>query len=312
MRSLHIPAASLLSTIPKNCLNLFVDDNLDMKRFLYLVLLFNLSAYSQGYVPFPEKDFTWHTHRSVWNNPAFDEYYCIGDTIRINDTLYSEIYFTMVSPEGILLVNNRLVWYLRQDTAQKKVYIKPDATGAEVLLYDFDIRVGDTLKIPTGLDSVNWTYGVLDNIDTIDYGSTPRRRYRLHNECIEFNWIEGIGCECSPFFFDYCLTDTYFELFGTYDSCICDMSYLDIIILESEMISIFPNPISRPLNLSVSNNGNNIRTIRIFSIDGVELFSQLTADTCIHLDETIFKRGVYFLLISTDKGQISIEKLIIY
>ncbi len=177
-------------------------------RFL-LVFLLLASKFSFGqssvYHPLPDSNAHW-TETSFWlywgtpPTPVYAWYtvFTEGDTV-INSQGYTKIYETgswgAFGPQ--LFYSYEYKGAYRQDTALRKVYIVPPSGSLEVLLYDFDLSIGDTLPSTFGGVSYN---EVLD-IDSVLVGTAWHKRFLLNQlgwgstGIIDTNYalIEGVG-----------------------------------------------------------------------------------------------------------------------
>jgi hypothetical protein len=129
-----------------------------MKRILFLCFLFlQLLSHAQKskYIPFPSKMIS---YGYIYHGRSDYEFYSVyraeinGDTI-FNGIHYSKYYLAEKFPdnENTNPYPNTSGTYLkfaggiRNDLATKKVYLYSLGTNTEELLYDFDLKVGDTL-----------------------------------------------------------------------------------------------------------------------------------------------------------------------
>jgi hypothetical protein len=84
---------------------------------------------------------------------------------------------------------------------QKKVWLKLDGIANEILLYDFDLLVGDTVPISYFDNSQIPSVNVVDSIYTENYGGVVRTVYRINRNGSCFGHkvylIEGIGSKSS-------------------------------------------------------------------------------------------------------------------
>jgi hypothetical protein len=179
------------------------------KLLLLLPVLFPIISFSQStvYHPFPQDSVIWREDcgglgfscncscagpGSVCLNESNRQYYYGTDTV-INGTTYHNLYSDyfsmdywfssqMCSPPGC---NAGPVFYsytgtyegaIRDDVSQKKVFLFPEGGTAELLLYDFDLQLGDTL----GQTLINWpTTNRVNKIDSVLIGSEYHRRFWL-------------------------------------------------------------------------------------------------------------------------------------
>jgi hypothetical protein len=93
---------------------------------------------------------------------------------------------------------------IREDTAKRRVYYSPPAWQGgllpEVVLYDFQVQVGDTLQFyNSGYESVspagNNISGVVESVDSVLVKEIPRKRITIRSEAGErvHQWVEGLG-----------------------------------------------------------------------------------------------------------------------
>lgn len=119
-----------------------------------------------------------------------------GDTT-INQQVYTKLVCTYTNHSATEK------WYISalRFTEDKKVYIYYDNT--EYLLYDFDVQIGDTLEIFSGVDYYNFhkTYPhVVTDLSNLDDGrlqvyldAIVRDEYLNQEEKFPKIWIEGVG-----------------------------------------------------------------------------------------------------------------------
>lgn len=129
-----------------------------MKKLLLLSFLFlQLFSFAQNnkYIPFPSKMISYGSIHHVRADYDFYSVYRIeinGDTT-INGIKYSKYYSAEKFPDNKYTQVNpntsgtyaKLAGGIRNDLATKKVYLYSLSTNKEELLYDFDLKVGDTI-----------------------------------------------------------------------------------------------------------------------------------------------------------------------
>lgn len=130
-----------------------------MKRGLLLFHMFlhfgSMNAQTDKYIPFPSNMIVYtYTSRASsdagWYSAERLEIY--GDTV-LNGVPYSKCYYAQANrwgqnnsfPSTNLSGLNKVIGGIRNDVPAKKVYFYSLNTDAEELLYDFDLRLGDTL-----------------------------------------------------------------------------------------------------------------------------------------------------------------------
>ncbi|MCD4695645.1 MAG: T9SS type A sorting domain-containing protein, partial [Bacteroidales bacterium] len=276
------------------------------------------------YFPFPESDTYWqYTYVDLpWYCPCFgycykSQYEISGDTIITNKTYHklvlSRIYFDENCNETYSYLGYQVAF--RNQAEEKKVWFVPSGEEDEVLLYDFNLQLGDTLPesylIPGGLN-----YYVV-GIDTVEVGNTFRKKYLIVNENYPFNWpyeiIEGIGGQnlIKPIeeWFNFEAGYT-FGCMNNADSLIypngasCELITSERETFELSNVSIFPNPTSGKFWIRNNNPGIGILLIEIYSRIG-EIITQLeSSEPQIEIDLTGYPKGMYLVRIKNGSENI--------
>jgi hypothetical protein len=161
------------------------------KGLLFSLLLgFSYVSFSQK-IRFTDSTNKWSiaTTKKWWTEFGSDSY--LGDSI-INGTKYR------VSSYG----------YVREDTGVEKVFVKNflSKDTNEIVLYNYNLVVGDTLRY----NYVNDTFAYfISKVDSILINSVIHKVWRavlyesLHGGTLEFSIIEGIGSTGGPKFSAY-------------------------------------------------------------------------------------------------------------
>ena len=112
---------------------------------LFFVLL-SLLTKAQTYIPLPESDAEWQTHQSNWDpgtNTGSFWFYCTHPS---GDTLLNGIKYTkLIRYRDHIATTASYQGAFRNDTAQRTVYFIPANSTGELLMYDFNVTIGDTL-----------------------------------------------------------------------------------------------------------------------------------------------------------------------
>ncbi|MHC1778061.1 MAG: T9SS type A sorting domain-containing protein [Lentimicrobium sp.] len=178
-----------------------------MKNFKSGLLLLLLPVFIYGqlntYHPFPESGIVWV--QSSWiATPPFmihddQNLFIAGDTTSGNYT-YHKLYtnghrYAELHP-GDEYYYDRYFGAFRNDTQNKKVYFL--SQGEDVLAYDFDLSVGDTLPES---NITNQMLIIVDSIDSVLVGAEYHKRFLLktYDGTIFASLIEGIGSTCGAF-----------------------------------------------------------------------------------------------------------------
>ena len=176
-----------------------------MSKYLLalLILAFPLISQAQEYHPFPTENTVWaeYFYPGGGDYPNVYHYFSLknGDTI-IDDHSYHKLYFsydTIFTEDklcGGLREENKRVYYYSADSLTCLNY--PIHTNTEILLYDFNLQIGDTIsneefRIRGG---GNLVVKQLDRI-LIDQGYRKIYTFGYDNHIFEESqWVEGIGC----------------------------------------------------------------------------------------------------------------------
>lgn len=203
----------------------------------------------------------------------------------------------------------------RNDVANKKVfYIEKDSTN-EVLLYDFNLSLDDTLPESYVYHPSENTIISVDQIDSILVNNTYLKRYHLDNAGFgEEYLIEGIGStlgllsQITPFFEqDYsllCFINEAEELYyEDEDWGNCDLiTGIDDTRSTTKMIVLYPNPASAQITIEFPQTYTTKNTsLTIFNINGQALLSRQITESQTVVDVSGLSQGVYFVRVSNDR-----------
>lgn len=267
------------------------------------------------YHPFAGKGAMWYSKTSYINgfNTEHTNTFILSDTVEYNNKKY-------------LNVNGGNA-ALREDFNNRKIYCYKD--GQEVLLYDFNLNIGDTIYYYKDLINLGF-YKVVDSIGTITLNSGGDRKiwylttYTTDAQSEDI-WIEGIGSVIksgvlSPLF-PYIRTDGSSEYFGCFkyndilytdknnslgNTCPCgwtvDMKEVDD---NPDKVSIYPNPATG--FITIKNNQGNSMDIQIIDITGRTMKRLITNNTETTINLENYPSGLYSVRMNGEN-----HKLIIY
>ena len=298
-----------------------------MKKLLLLISAFlTLSATAQrsGYQPFPDSNCTWNMHYLFYcmSGGITDEQYSItmtGDTV-INSLVYHKLKTPYI--QGTITggctssISAGYKGAIRQNIADRKVYIISPGASAEQLLYDFTMQVGDSVK--GYIESFNGK-DVVESIDSVFTGSRYLKRWYI-NHCYNIYFIEGIGStygliEFSP----GCVTDlwdinlTCFQQNGQtlYPDTTMDcrlITSVNSIIKESNSVKVYPNPSNGSFTVEFEE-PQNFREIRLTGLPGnVILRQQINNQVKIKLND--LPAGIYFLTVIGKDDRTTTTKIV--
>jgi hypothetical protein len=161
----------------------------------------DLGAWEQDYIGFPGSDATWFQYyypEYYWEPGRHPRYHIHGITDRdttIHDKSYHKLFRFWSDPPDPL--DAKCVGALRE-TADKKVWFRnfseqyyPVPDTGEILLYDFGVRIGDTIRggLFTGTE-----YLIVSGFDAVLINGTYRKRI-LFRDFVHSSWIMGMGNE---------------------------------------------------------------------------------------------------------------------
>ena len=177
-----------------------------MKKYLYKALIFFLlggTIYAQDYEPILKEGSFWDSEEVLGGVCSFDYIrYRISDDVIINGKTYKQLQRALFAGddndpnypcrlyEYPRYVNDsefvNVSYYLREDIAEKKVYVWTDFLehpGREYILYDFTIEVGDILTSD---------HFMLDGAEltSIETDADGRKQYHFANHAVYYtrNW----------------------------------------------------------------------------------------------------------------------------
>src|ERR1035437_3621911 len=245
-------------------------------RYILIVCLILMIKTSSGqttiYHPFPDSN-------AYWSSGEFDCTICDGSDVTLykfyewiqGDTIInSYTYHKLYKYERISFnwmgndTSNVFLGYdgaIRQDTSAKKLYYIKAFDTSEVLQYNLNLSIGDTLT-----DRIGGGNRVL-SIDSIFIRGNYRKRFLLTpdyiNNPLDTNYaiIEGIGSTQGPFIMS--MTPNFES--GRWLSCFSqnNLSYypdavsicqiftgINEIVFNNPPIKIFPNPSSTTITIS--------------------------------------------------------------
>ena len=187
------------------------------------------------------------------------------------------------------------VVYIREEA--NKVFTLDLETKQEKLLYDFNLKPNETFKGQT-----------LRSIDTVDVGIYRKPRFEFTNDV----WIKDIGSIQCPHFDKIptgCTQELVcvqfnpviytYEIFShplwknpNYETCSCEQTTIESI--ESQHITIFPDPVKDKLTLTLSNAENEIK---IFDLQG-KLLLQQNVGFSAEVNVSMLPTGTYMLVVN--------------
>jgi len=171
-----------------------------MKTFTLITILLLLTISTKAQMYYPISDTT-----AVWDIVLYPDpegpypfpfenhfkYRLKGDTI-INSISYQKIIRTNFKVVCSVDSTAELFGFLRNDTESHKVYYRDGYQTEEKLLYDFNLKVGDTLKGSVFLYLNPFTVSAIDSI-LINNNYHKRYSIKLREVLMDEYLIEGVG-----------------------------------------------------------------------------------------------------------------------
>ena len=304
-----------------------------MKNFFLmtgLCFFITLTMFCQPYVPFPTENASWHVFYAgtcTENKPVDSmliRYHIHGDTV-INDTHYSKLYIqtgdtTNPSTMGIGGI---------REESKKIYYIGPTILGGgnddEYLLYDFTVKIGDTIYH----NSNSNFYSEILGIDSVLINDHYRKRYEVNNHWYYHNpdyIVEGIGSvkngllghisdltTCGTHFWEHiCFIENGKEIFlnPVFDDCYPYRLIESIKEIKSEnILEVKPNPFRNEIEIGIKIINPDL-TFKLIDINGKVLLEKKIYENLTKTNVNVTS-GIYNALIINKKGGILMSKKII-
>lgn len=291
-----------------------------------------LRAQEYKYIPFPDSGAIWSEmyYPPIFSgeNPNYERFAVSGEDTVVNGTVYKKLYQFY----DTIFIRSRATYIggIREDDTKKVYYcgseihfLKPSFAaiiqndgnvGDELLLYDFSLNIGDTLK--NGNLTVPDEFLVVSDIDTINAGNSYRKMF--HFEPIWWvKWIEGIGSIKGLLFTSGDLptngldndlicfrkNDSILYFNGFYDDCIPLIAGIETDKKNLSGIEIYPNP-THDNSIHFNPGDKNVKKIEIIDCSGIIVDCLRIADTqseIIYSTEKLHP-GIYFIMVTDDKG----------
>lgn len=224
-----------------------------LQLLIAVLMIFKFDILSSQTTSFP-------TENAVWKNYChFEGFYSNSIQEFVGDSLHNGLNYQKISSSnnffntdnsGLTRVDNNRVYFIPKDSIN------------EILLYDFNLELGDTFQINSYFQVTNTNYVTVVGVDSImTFDGVHRKVFYLSEGT---NWIEGIGAEYGsitfPWYFIsisgdchlYCYSrdsiDVYekqYYRYIDYDFLTYGCTGLITSISETEQLSnliVYPNP----------------------------------------------------------------------
>ncbi len=285
---------------------------------LSLTLLLSFTK-SEAQNPFPL-----FSDNTSWNVKwCYFAAYCFTDTVYYEkDTLLCGQTYSKIN------LSNNVTGYIRNSGQKTYCRKNSNCSNREYLLYDFSLSIGDTVY--TGNHLYN-TYPIdtipfrLTAITNIDFMGFSRRQFEMtaitnsvgNPEGASMHWVEGVGSDINPFHSFFCLETSFCESsyqtlcmsqngvqqYQNPDVTGCLIEGLGITQPVSDKISVFPNPFSRSLFISMQNIPEP-ESVSIYNAFGslVESYTEINLQSgSIEIGKNL-PPGMYWLSLKSEAG----------
>ncbi len=300
-----------------------------MKKYLFIIFaLLTLSSRSQTsvYHPMPDSSSVWNFQRDVSCSSVFWYTNNFSITISGDTIISSQTYHKLLKPFFTQFSNStsctggESVGYLgafRQETINKKVFFIQPYDSLEMLLYDFNMQVGDTVK--GYIEQFASQKDTVISIDSILVGSDYRKMWKINQDYNIF-FIEGIGStngliepSMAGLIGNFgsvgltCFQQNGQSLYpDTSSNCelITSTNHTDYI---SNQINIYPNPSNGSFTIDFDK--ANIKEFRLHDLFGnLILCNQTITQFKISIDN--LRSGMYILTLIDEDNRMTNRKII--
>lgn len=293
-----------------------------MKRTLFLLWLI-VSCYT-GFaqkIHFTDSTNIWHEQISFFND--FDPYIEYYTFHYVSDTVFAGHTYRKVNHSVEYYFAGNFS-YVREDTVARKVYFWDYEHDSDIVLYDYNLAVGDTFKVRYTCDN---RYVVL-GMDTVQINGTWHTVWEFSNRIgglcgtnFRSYIIEGVGCINDPFYqlweggveppqpSVYCFLSNgitpplskTIHVLNNLSSC---RANTEILRGNHTCLAAYPVPAVNFINIT---GVQETTQLTITNTLGQVMCTQLIGSSGIKLDITSFAPGVYS--IRTGKEAIAFTKL---
>ncbi len=237
----------------------------------------SLVAQSYSYLPTIKEGNRW----------KFDAYIGMGGLITVDYHLHGD---TIVAGKSYLKVVNEnnafLGAMLREDTLTKKIYkINQNSASQEFLLYDFDLKLGDTIQ-----------GSVVSGVDTTFLFGRNRRLIKFNSpDYCRCSLIEGVGSTYVGVWAPTC-APIYVWFFSE------GMSPSTEVEDKSNLFNVFPNPSSDYIYISAKDSSALKYQYSLYDIYGkLGQTGNLNIQDLTVINVQTLSPGLYFIKITDDQ-----------
>ncbi len=291
----------------------------------YLHIIICFSSFSQ------ETTNSLVSSSNLWSMVSYyiigdDIFYGISEYIKFSgDTIIETTPYKIVLESTDSMKENWIqIGYIRKEG--NKVFARKKDDPAEGLMYDFNVKINDTLAIKNPffridpIDSLDYNDMIVTAIDSINILNGKRKRITLLNDdYYDYDyWVEGIGSlmgvinSCGFSIGGYstllCFWDDNQLKYSNpeYDNCfITDIPSIKSTQNWQSEIIVYPNPASDIVTFIINENiKDQLLSLKIFKTNG-QLFHSVYLMDNYSLDISQMKNGLYFFSLTSLDNKIS-------
>lgn len=275
------------------------------------------------YKPFPETAGTyWVDYEDVSSlQQSYHYQYRITKDTTIDSKVYHKLQRTtrheIYHSGSNVSYSQETFGYFRNDSINKKVYVRLKDSTSDALFYDFNLQMGDTLKSTYFYDStINPRPMVVDSIQFVRISGNLHRALFFTQNCDTDTLIEGIGWSAGAFMKSIpCFLGASYTL-----ECLSvggrsyypDTAYSCDLITGVEKnagsiqnkINVFPNPIEEYFQID---SPISFEEIQLYNNKGQLVKSLRPKNNHWKLN---VPSGIYFLRFESEEGQLFHKKII--
>lgn len=293
---------------------------------MYKILFALILIISQTQYLFSQEEFSLVSEDHVWNIRTYSNecsgnggsYYKDVQCENISDTLINSQYIIQFDFNG-----NQLE-AIEKDN---KTYVKRVGIDTNfVLLYDFNLAVGDTffteyIRLNSWNNAIDTLLLIVESIDSVDmFDGTKRKRFNFFEADYRYDplmlcgsgsiyWIDGIGNPVYPIyslmacFEDEVSVDCYsHKEVKIFFDCV----FNDLDIEEDSYLKVYPNPVRENLYIA---SDESINEIYLTNLYGQTLpINQIEQGK---YDTSNMESGIYILSIIYDENRVETRKIIV-
>lgn len=297
-----------------------------MRKTIFLLAVFcglsaqTVNVFAQQYVPMPDSNAVWKEWWCFLMTPpeiVYTNHYVNGDTV-INSQSYIKVYSDGYYHSGWTGMYDGAI---RNDTAAKLVYLVPRDSSNEVVLYDFNLVVGQIFPM-TWFNQNNYTPETVDVIDSVPVGTSWRKRYRSTSG--QYQIVEGMG-SVGGLYQPYLTSGAIFTDLrcfyldslpawpSVWNGCTtpADGVGIDEISTDDGM-KIYPSPATTELNISFTQQPQNDFDVVLMSIDGrIAQQEHVNASAVCAMHIAGVAPGVYFVIVREAGSADRVQRVVI-